>query len=110
MICRAIVQKEVNFDMNKYESIYVIRPTVEEEGIKALVERFSSLIQNEGGQVENVDEWGKRRLAYPIDDLKEGYYVLMNFSSKPDVPQELERNYKITDDILRYLTIRLDEE
>lgn len=96
--------------MNKYESIYVIRPTVEEEGIKALVERFSNLIQQEGGQVENIDEWGKRRLAYPIDDLKEGYYVLMNFSADSDVPQELERNYKITDSIIRFLTIRLDEK
>ncbi|MDD2503009.1 MAG: 30S ribosomal protein S6 [Clostridia bacterium] len=96
--------------MNRYESIYVIRPTVEEEGIKALVERFSNLIQQEGGQVENVDEWGKRRLAYPIDDLNEGYYVLVNFSAESDLPEELERNYKITDDILRYLTIRIDEK
>ena len=96
--------------MNKYESIYIIRPTVEEEGIKALIERFSNLIQQEGGQIENVDEWGKRRLAYPIDDLNEGYYVLVNFSAGPHLPEELERNYKITDDILRYLTIRLDEK
>ena len=96
--------------MNKYESIYIIRPTVEEEGIKALIERFSNLIQQEGGQIENVDEWGKRRLAYPIDDLNEGYYVLVNFSAEPHLPEELERNYKITDDILRYLTIRLDEK
>jgi len=95
--------------MNKYESLYVIKPTVEEEGIKALVEKFSTLIQQEGGQVENVDEWGKRRLAYPIEDFKEGYYVLMNFSAESAVPQELERNFKITDDIIRYLTIRLDK-
>ncbi|MBE3101996.1 MAG: 30S ribosomal protein S6 [Firmicutes bacterium] len=95
--------------MNKYESIYVIRPTVEEEGIKALVEKFSNLIVNEGGQVDNLDEWGKRRLAYPIDDLKEGYYVMMNFSAASTVPLELERVFKITDDILRYLTIREDD-
>ena len=95
--------------MNKYESIYVIKPTVEEEGIKALVEKFSTLIQQEGGQVDNVDEWGKRRLAYPIEDFKEGYYVLMNFTAAPTVPQELERVYKITDDIIRYLTVREDE-
>jgi small subunit ribosomal protein S6 len=97
------------FDVNKYESIYIIRPTVEEEGIKALVERFSNLITEQGGQVENVDEWGKRRLAFPIDDLKEGYYVLMNFSAESSVPQELERNYKINDDIIRFLTIRMDD-
>jgi len=99
----------VKIAMNKYESLYVIKPTVEEEGIKALVEKFSTLIQQEGGQVENVDEWGKRRLAYPIEDFKEGYYVLMNFSAESAVPQELERNFKITDDIIRYLTIRLDK-
>ncbi|HHU49879.1 MAG: 30S ribosomal protein S6 [Caldicoprobacterales bacterium] len=95
--------------MKKYESIYVIRPTVEEEGIKALVEKFSTLIQQQGGQVENVDEWGKRRLAYPIDDFKEGYYILMHFSAESDVPQELERNYKITDDIIRYMTVRMED-
>ncbi|HHU77948.1 MAG: 30S ribosomal protein S6 [Caldicoprobacterales bacterium] len=95
--------------MNKYESIYIIKPTVEEEGIKALVERFSGLIEQQGGQVENVDEWGKRRLAYPIEDFKEGYYVMMNFSADADVPQELERNYKITDSVIRFLTIRIDD-
>lgn len=95
--------------MNKYESIYVINPTVEEEGIKALIEKFSGLIVQEGGEVTNIDEWGKRRLAYPVKDHKEGYYVLMNFTAAPDLPQELERVYKITDDIIRYLTIKLDD-
>lgn len=95
--------------MNKYECIYVIRPTVEEEGIKAFVERFNNLIAQEGGEVTNVDEWGKRRLAYPIDDHNEGYYVLMNFSAAPEVPQELERIFRITDDIIRFLTIKIDE-
>lgn len=95
--------------MNKYESIYVIRPDLEEEAIKALVEKFSNLIVQEGGQIDNVDEWGKRKLAYPIQDFYEGYYVLMNFTAAPTVPQELERVYKITDDIIRYLTIRLDQ-
>lgn len=95
--------------MKKYESIYIVRPTVDEEQLKAIVERFSSIITEQGGQLEKVDEWGKRRLAYPIDDLREGFYVLMNFSASSDVPQELERVYKITDDVLRYLTIKLDE-
>jgi small subunit ribosomal protein S6 len=96
--------------MNKYESIYVIKPTVEEEGLKALVEKFSTLIEQQGGHVDNVDEWGKRRLAYPIQDFKEGYYVLVNFTAEPTVPHELERVYKITDDIIRFLTIREDEK
>lgn len=95
--------------MNKYESLYVINPTVDEEGIKALVEKFSSLIVQEGGEVTNVDEWGKRRLAFPVKDFKEGYYVLMHFTAVPEVPQELERVFKITDGIIRYLTVKLDD-
>ncbi|MGI6189689.1 MAG: 30S ribosomal protein S6 [Clostridiales bacterium] len=95
--------------MRKYETLYIIQPTLEEEAVKALVERFSALITEQGGQVEKVDEWGKRRLAYPIDDFREGYYVLMNFSSDADTPQELERVFKITDGVIRYLIIREDE-
>lgn len=92
--------------MRKYEALYIINPTLEEEAIKGLVERFSNLIVEQGGQVEKVDEWGKRRLAYEIQDFKEGYYVLMNFSAEPSVPQELERVFKITDGIIRYLIVK----
>ncbi|MGI5851659.1 MAG: 30S ribosomal protein S6 [Clostridiales bacterium] len=95
--------------MNKYESIYILSPTMEEEAIKAMIERFSNLIVAEGGEVEKIDEWGKRRLAYPIEDFREGYYVLMNFKADPQLPSELERNYKITDEVIRYIIIR-DEE
>ena len=62
-----------------------------------------------GGEIENIDEWGKRRLAYPIQDFREGYYVLMNFKADPQLPSELERNYKITDEVIRYIIIRDDE-
>jgi small subunit ribosomal protein S6 len=82
---------------------------MEEEAIKAMVERFSNLIVSEGGEIENIDEWGKRRLAYPIQDFREGYYVLMNFKADPQLPSELERNYKITDEVIRYIIIRDDE-
>lgn len=95
--------------MNSYESIYVLRPTLEEEGIKAMVERFSNLVTSEGGELESIDEWGQRRLAYPIEDFREGYYVLMNFKASSEFPSELERIYKITDDVLRYIVIRNDE-
>lgn len=94
--------------MNKYESIYILNPTLEEEAIKAVIERFTTLITNQGGEVEKVDEWGKRRLAYPIQDLNEGYYVQMIFQAGSDVPNELERNYKIVDDVIRYLIVRED--
>ncbi len=95
--------------INKYETIFVIDATLEEEKITALVEKFKSLI-SDAGEIESVDEWGKRRLAYPINDLTEGYYVLINFSAKGDFPQELERVYRITDGILRDIIIKKEEK
>ena len=73
--------------MRKYETLYVLQPTLDEEAVKALVERFSTLITEQGGQVEKIDQWGKRKLAYPIKDFREGYYVLMNFSADADTPR-----------------------
>ena len=95
--------------MNKYELVYIIDPAVDEEGRKAVVERFSSLIAEQGGTVDKVEEWGKRRLAYAIDYKTEGYYVLVQFSSGSDLPLELERNLKISDQVIRYQVIRLLE-
>ena len=92
----------------KYEVLYIVDPAQGEEGIAALVEKFKAMVEAEG-TLTNVDEWGKRRLAYPINDLPEGYYVLMNFESKPEFPAELERVMKITDGILRCLTTAVEE-
>lgn len=94
--------------MNKYETIFVIDSTKTEEEITALVEKFKSLIEKYG-EIESIDEWGKRRLAYPINDLTEGYYVLVNFTAKPDFPTELERVYGITDGIIRDIVVRREE-
>ncbi|MBR2888983.1 MAG: 30S ribosomal protein S6 [Oscillospiraceae bacterium] len=87
----------------KYEVLYIIDPAQGEEGIAALVEKFKAMVEAEG-TVISVDEWGKRRLAYLINDLAEGYYVLMTFECKPEFPAELERVMKITDGIMRCLT------
>ena len=95
--------------MNKYEVLYIIRTDREEEAIKAVVEKFSGIITANGGTIEKCDEWGKRRLAYPIDYKNEGYYVLVNFTAAPELPAELERNFKIDDSILRYLVTRMPE-
>ena len=92
--------------MNKYENLYVITPELEEEAIKAIIEKFSGIITANGGEIESVDEWGKRRLAYPIDYKSEGYYVLMTFSAKPDFPQELERQMRIADEVMRYMVVK----
>ena len=86
----------------KYEMLYIIDPAQGEEGIAALVEKFKAMVEAEG-TLANIDEWGKRRLAYPINDPNEGYYVLMNFETNPAFPAELERVMKITDGILRCL-------
>lgn len=92
---------------NKYETIFVISTLQGEDSVKALVEKFKGLLET-SAQLESIDEWGKRRLAYEIDDQNEGYYVLANFSAEPTFPHELERQYKITDGIIKYLVIRKD--
>ena len=91
----------------KYETIFVINPSLNEEETKQVVERFTDLI-DDNGEIEKVDEWGKRRLAYPIQDFTEGYYVYATFESKPDFPAELDRIYKITDAVIRSIIVALD--
>ena len=95
--------------MRAYEAMYIIRPDFEEEKIQATVEKYSTLIQNNGGELVKVDLWGKRRLAYEVDKFREGYYVLMHFNGASTTPAELERNYKISDDVIRYLIVKEEE-
>lgn len=95
--------------LNSYETILIIDSTYEEDAIKALISKFTSLIEK-NAVLESVDEWGKRRLAYEIQDRTEGYYVLINFKSSPEFPKELDRIYRITDGVLRTIIIRKDEE
>ena len=92
----------------KYEVLYIIDPAQGEEGIAALVEKFKAMVEAEG-TLTNLDQWGARRMAYPINDLTEGYYVLMNYESKPEFPAELERVMKITEGVLRCLTTAVEE-
>lgn len=94
--------------MNKYESIFIVDSDIGEENIKALVEKFKNLLET-SAQLESIDEWGKRRLAYTIADKNEGYYVMANFSSEPEFPRELERIYKITDGIIKYMVIKKEK-
>ena len=94
--------------MNKYESIIIINPNLTEEAIKAIETRFTGLI-NEKGKVESVEHMGKKKLAYEVKKNTEGYYMLFNFEAKPDSIAELERNYRITDDILKFITTRKED-
>ena len=91
--------------MNKYESIVIINPNGDEATLKALEEKFTGLI-NENGKVEEVVAMGKRKLAYEIKKNKEAYYIQFNFEAKPDSITELERIYRITDDVLKFITIK----
>ena len=96
--------------MNKYEMMYIIDAALEDAPRKELIEKVSAQIAANGGVVEKVDEWGKRRLAYAIDYKTEGYYVLVNFSAESEVPHEMERLLQINEQVLRYLVIRLEEK
>ena len=94
--------------MNKYESVIIINPNVDEAGIKALEEKFTGLI-NENGKVEKVDSMGKRKLAYEIKKFAEGTYLVFNFESKPEAIKELERVYRITDDVLKFIVVKKED-
>ncbi len=91
--------------MNKYESVVIINPNVEENSLKELIERFKTLI-NTDGNVEQVNELGKKKLAYEIKKNKEGYYVVYDFEAKPSLIAELERNYRITDEVLKFIVVK----
>ena len=94
--------------LNSYETIFIIDATLDEETVASVKEKFTSLIEK-NGTLENVDEWGKRRLAYEIKDRTEGFYVLVDFKADADFPKELDRQYRITDGILRTIIIRKDK-
>ena len=95
--------------LNSYETIFIIDGTYDEEAMKALQDKFTNLIAA-NGTVESIDEWGKRKLAYEINDRTEGFYVLVDFKADGEFPKELDRQYKITEGILRTIIIRKDEE
>ena len=88
----------------KYETIFVVDSTLTDEATAAIVEKFKTLVE-QNATLGEVNEWGKRRLAYPINDMNEGYYVLIEFESKPEFPHELDRIYNITDGIMRSLIV-----
>ena len=94
--------------MNKYESIIIINPNCTDEALKALEDKVTGLI-NENGKVESVENMGKKKLAYDIKKNQEGFYMLFNFEAKPDWIAEIERNYRITDDILKFIVVKKED-
>ena len=95
--------------INTYETLFIVNAENGDEAVKATVSKFTGLIA-ENGTLEEVNEWGKRRLAYPIDDISEGYYVVATFKSEPEFPAELERVFNIDESIMRSVVIKLDEK
>jgi len=96
--------------MKNYELMYIIRPNIEEEEQKSVIENFSNILTNNGAEIEKVDELGSKRLAYEINDYRDGYYVVINFKGDENSVNEFERQAKFSDDIIRHIIVRLDEK
>ncbi len=90
--------------MINYEVMFIIDPTLEDAKKEAVVEKFKAVIE-EAGEVEKVDVWGMRKLAYPINKKNEGYYVVVDFKASPELPKELDRRLRISDEIMRHIII-----
>lgn len=95
--------------MNKYETIFIINPSIESEDIEKVIEDTQNLISGSGGTVIRVDKWGKKRLAYEVKGNRDGYYVLVNFEAEPQFIQRLGRYYGLTEEIIKYMTLRAEE-
>ena len=95
--------------MRKYETIFILHPSFDEEAVKANIEKFKGVIESGAGVVENVDFWGKRKLAYEIKKANEGFYTLINFSANPELPKELDRIFRITDGVIRHIIVKQEK-
>ena len=96
--------------MNKYELAVVVSAKIEDDERAAVVEKAKALVERFGGQITNVDDWGKRRLAYEVQKMKEAYYYFIQFDAESTVPAEIESRIRIMDNVIRYLCVRQDEK
>lgn len=96
--------------MRAYEMMLIYSPQLDEEALNAAIERTTTLIANNSGEIEKVDIWGKRRFAYEINDQTDGFYVVIDFKAESGATSEVERILKITEEVVRYLLVRRDEE
>lgn len=95
--------------MNKYESMYIVKPELNDSDVQKIADRYKQLVEDKGGTVASAGKWDKRKLAYEVEGFKEGNYVLMNFEAPADVPAELSRLLGINDDVIRHRIFRLDD-
>jgi len=105
----AIDHREEVSGLRKYEVVYVIRPDLDEEETTSVIDRFTDLVTKQGGEMIKIDKWGKRRLAFEVKDFREGFYVIMHIDAEPQVADELDRVFKITDSIIRHIIVREEE-
>lgn len=94
--------------MNKYESVIIVNPNVDEEGIKVLEKKFTDIINNDG-KLEKIDNLGKRKLAYEVKKNNEGIYLVLTFEANANLIEELQRNYRITDEVIKFIVIKIEE-
>lgn len=94
--------------MKKYETIFVLNSEMNEEQVNSTIDKVKSIIEKSNGTIENVDLWGKKKLAYEINKKTEGYFVLINFESSEDFPKELDRNFRIMDSVIRHIIVKRD--
>ncbi len=92
--------------MRRYETIFILRPSANEDGINTIVEKSSAIITQDNGQIIQLDKWGMRKLAYPIKKDYQGFYVFLDYSGSPKAVAEMERKFRIDDAVLRYMTVK----
>jgi len=96
--------------MRIYEELFILRPDAPEEEVDQLIEQLTTLIAGQGGNVDKVDKWGVRKLAYRVQKRNEGFYVLLQFTAEPQAVKELERRLRVSDQVVKFLTVRIDEK
>jgi small subunit ribosomal protein S6 len=95
--------------MRTYEEMFIVKPDASEEEVDQLIEQAGQTITSGGGTLDKIDRWGVRRLAYRVEKWNEGYYVVLQFSSNPEAVKEVERRFRVTDSVMKFLTVRTDE-
>lgn len=96
--------------MRQYETAFLITPKLEEEETEKLIEKMAEVVKKKKGKMVNIEKWGKRRLAYPIDKLDEAIYVFFHYEGDPDIPHELQRRFRQTETVIRYLTLKKETQ
>ena len=102
-VTKTVSPKGGELTMKSYEVLYIIKADTLDDAKEAIVEKFSNLVQSNGGTVDTVDKWGMKKFAYPINYMNEGYYVLMAFTAEETVPAEMSRQMRITDEVIRHM-------